>query len=122
MSTPAEEMVQLLMKLKSSVPGVQNVAFTSVEGRTLASTISDVSLRVQLASTSAASVAIAKKGTTELGLGGLDRILISGSSGSLLLTAIGAKALLTIVLGADADPVAVAREVKQISSKLLMLM
>lgn len=112
-----DEIVQILTSLKTN--GVKSVALTTLEGRSLGSTVTESGPRFKLGALSAASVAIANKASAELSLGDLGQIHILSASGSLLLGAVGDKALLSVVAGSAVDFVQLSREMKRIAVQLL---
>jgi|ERR1051325_12964 predicted regulator of Ras-like GTPase activity (Roadblock/LC7/MglB family) len=116
-----DEIVQVLTSLKVNAPGVKSVALTTLEGRNLGSTVAEADPRFKLASLSAAAIAIAKKTSGELSLGGLEQVHVLSSAGSLLLGAVGTKALLSVVTTSSADFGQVSREMKRISAQLMMM-
>jgi len=111
-----DEITHLLTSLKTN--GVKSVALTTLEGRSLGSTIVDAGPRFKLGALSAASLAIGTKAAGELVLGGLDQVHILASDGSLLLTAVGHKALLSVVLERGVDFTSVIRDMKRVVSQL----
>ena len=77
--------------------------------------------RFKLGALSAASVAIAMRTSGELNLGELDQVQITGTDGSLLMSAIGHKALLSVVTEGGADVYSIAREMRRAVVQLLRL-
>ena len=116
-----DEIVQVLSSLKLNAPGVKSVALTTLEGRHLGSTVADADPRFKLASLSAASIAIAKKTSGELSLGGLEQVHVLSSAGSLLLSAVGTKALLSVVTASGVDFNLIGREMKRVTAQLMMM-
>jgi predicted regulator of Ras-like GTPase activity (Roadblock/LC7/MglB family) len=111
-----DEIAQILTALK--INGVTSVALTTLEGRSLGSTVTESAARFKLGALSAASIAIATKATTELSLGDLDQIQILSSSGSLLLSVVGHKALLSVVTTSGADFSHINREMRRTAAQL----
>jgi uncharacterized protein len=111
-----DEIVQILTSLKKS--GVESVALTTLEGRSLGSTVTESAARFKLGALSAASIAIATKTSAELSLGTLDQIQILSGNGSLLLSAVGPRALLSVVTGYGADFGQIGREMKRVAAQL----
>jgi predicted regulator of Ras-like GTPase activity (Roadblock/LC7/MglB family) len=112
-----EQIVQLLTTLKSS--DVKSVALTTVEGRSLGSTVTESGARFKLGALSAASIAIATKTSAELTLGDLDQVHIVSTGGSLFLSAVGQKALLSVVAGSGADITQITRDMKRLAIQLV---
>ena len=111
-----DEITQILSSLKGM--GVKSVALTTLEGRSLGSTIAEAGARFKLGALSAASIAIATKTSGELSLGDLDQVHIQGNTGSLLLGAVGHKALLSVVTERGADFQPIIREMKRVAAQL----
>ena len=118
-TVPQDDIARILASLKLN--GVKNVALTTMEGRSLGSTVTDASARFKLGALSAASIAIANKTSTELSLGDLDQIQIVSNNGSLLLSAVGNKALLSVVTERGVDSMLIAREMKRVAVQLLTM-
>lgn len=114
-----DELAQILSSLKGT--GVKNVALTTVEGRTLGSTIAESGPRFKLGALSAASFAIAMKTGGELALGDLDQVQILCGDGALLLCPVGRKALLSAVADKRADPLALMREMRRVALQLSVM-
>jgi predicted regulator of Ras-like GTPase activity (Roadblock/LC7/MglB family) len=115
-SVSQDEIAQILTSLKTS--GVKSVALTTLEGRTLGSTLTESGARFKLGALSAASIAIATKTSGELSLGELDQIQILSANGSLLLNAVGHRALLSVVTDRGADFILIGREMKRMATQL----
>jgi hypothetical protein len=112
-----DEIVQILTTLK--VHGVTSVALTTLEGRTLGSTITEAGARFKLGALSAASIAIATKTSAELSLGDLEQIQIMSDQGALILSAVGQKALLSVVTTAGVDYSQLNREMRRVATSLV---
>jgi predicted regulator of Ras-like GTPase activity (Roadblock/LC7/MglB family) len=120
-TTPSQDEIdRILTSLK--VGGVRNVSLTTIEGRSLGSTVAEIGARFKLGALSAASVAIATKTSGELGLGELDQIQILSSKGALFLNSVGAKALLSVVADNGIDPLTMTREMRRVTLQLLPLL
>jgi len=111
-----DEIVQILTTLKTE--GVRSVALTTLEGRSLGSTVTESGPRFKLGALSAASIAIGTKAAAELSLGGLEQIHIVSGNGSLLLSAVGQKALLSVVTESGVNFLQISREMKRIAAQL----
>jgi predicted regulator of Ras-like GTPase activity (Roadblock/LC7/MglB family) len=112
-----DEIAQILTTLKTQ--GVQSVALTTVEGRSLGSTVTEAGARFKLGALSAASVAIATKTSGELNLGNLDQIHIICGGGALLLGAVGPKALLSVVTDNGVDFPQIFRDMRRVATQLV---
>jgi predicted regulator of Ras-like GTPase activity (Roadblock/LC7/MglB family) len=99
----ADELSDILRALQTSTTGLRAAFLASVQGGYLASTQISGMERVQLGGISAASLAIAAKGVSDLQLGGLHQIHIAGDAGSIVLLKVAGKAVLTLVLDEASD-------------------
>ncbi len=111
-----DEIVQILATLKTN--GVKSVALTTLEGRSLGSTVTEAGARFKLGALSAASIAIANKTALELSLGDLDQVQILSGSGSLFLSVVGHKALLSVVTGGGVDVTQLSYDIKRVATRL----
>jgi uncharacterized protein len=118
-TVPQDDIGRILASLKLN--GVKNVALTTMEGRSLGSTVTESGARFKLGALSAASIAIANKTSTELSLGDLDQIQILSNNGGLFLSAVGHKALLSVVTERGVDSTHIAREMKRVAVQLLTM-
>ena len=96
------DLAGFLSSLRDSRPGIRSVFLTNSQGRSLASSQLTGVERVQLSGSSAASLAIASKVVNDLQLGTLTQIQMTADRGSVLLLNVGTKAVLTLLVDADA--------------------
>lgn len=96
------DLAGFLASLRDSRPGIRSVFLTNSQGRSLASSQLTGVERVQLSGSSAASLAIASKVVNDLQLGTLTQIQVTADRGSVLLLNVGTKAVLTLLVDADA--------------------
>jgi predicted regulator of Ras-like GTPase activity (Roadblock/LC7/MglB family) len=96
------DLAGFLSSLRDSRPGIRSVFLTNSQGRSLASSQLTGVERVQLSGSSAASLAIASKVVNDLQLGTLTQIQVTADRGSVLLLNVGTKAVLTLLVDADA--------------------
>lgn len=118
MTTPTEGLTDALRALQGVSPGVSAVVLSSVEGRILASTSLTGMEKVQISAVSAASLAIAGKGTRDLQLGDLKLVHIKGEHGSIVLVGVGRKALLTLIITGEINMDSVLWEARRTAARL----
>jgi predicted regulator of Ras-like GTPase activity (Roadblock/LC7/MglB family) len=104
MTQTVQEVDKALLNLTTSVSGVKAALLVSSEGAILGSSQSVPVERMRLSGVSAASVAIARKAARDLNLGDFERSQVKCKGGSILLTTLGAKAVLALVVGPTANP------------------
>jgi predicted regulator of Ras-like GTPase activity (Roadblock/LC7/MglB family) len=118
-TTAATEAVNGILKdLSASSEAIDTVSLTTAEGRNVASTTSDVTVKFKMAALSASSAAIARKALLDLGLGACEEIRIRGASGYLLLFSVGGKGVLTVVARDHANLDSVIRDAKRAAGRL----
>jgi predicted regulator of Ras-like GTPase activity (Roadblock/LC7/MglB family) len=110
--------VEILESLRRASPQVSGACVTSLEGRLLGSAALEGIQAVQVSGLSAASLAIARKGTKDLKLGGLEGAQIVGTSGAILLLDVGTKAVLTVIVRETARLESVAQEARKAAQRL----
>jgi len=113
-----EEITKALTALQSLLRGVNAVLLASSEGRVHGSTLPSGPERLHFSAISAATLAIAGKGTRDMQLGELTQVVIRARSGSIVLLGLGHKAVLSLVLGDNVAPEPVLEAAKGALSKL----
>ncbi len=92
-----ELMVDRLRDLQASSPDVEASAVVSVDGLTMASALPSDIEEDRVSAMSAAMLSLGERIASELGRGILDQVYIRGESGFVILMAIGAEAVLTVL-------------------------
>ncbi|MCK5646630.1 MAG: roadblock/LC7 domain-containing protein [Anaerolineales bacterium] len=90
-------MVDRLRDLQASSPDVEASAVVSVDGLTMASALPSDIEEDRVSAMSAAMLSLGERIASELGRGILDQVYIRGESGFVILMAIGAEAVLTVL-------------------------
>jgi predicted regulator of Ras-like GTPase activity (Roadblock/LC7/MglB family) len=92
-----DEMVNRLKDLQANTPDVEASAVVSVDGLTIAAALPTNVEEDRVSAMSAAMLSLGERIAGELGRGYLDEVYIHGDGGYVLLTAIGADAVLTVL-------------------------
>jgi predicted regulator of Ras-like GTPase activity (Roadblock/LC7/MglB family) len=103
MSNSNPNILRILMDLQSGNSDIRAVSFTSTEGRIQESTLPKLLEKMKISAVSAAAMAIARKGSTDLDLGNVEQVHIQTVSGSILLLGVTQGAVLTLVLSGTAS-------------------
>ncbi|MCU0484925.1 MAG: roadblock/LC7 domain-containing protein [Anaerolineales bacterium] len=90
-----ELMVSRLRDLQAASPDIEASAVVSVDGLTIATALPAEVEEDRVSAMSAAMLSLGERISTELGRGSLEQVYIRGSSGFVVLTAIGEEAVLT---------------------------
>jgi predicted regulator of Ras-like GTPase activity (Roadblock/LC7/MglB family) len=93
--------VQLLMgrlqDLQMETPDVEASALVSVDGLVIASSLPGGVEEDRVSAMSAAMLSLGERISSELGRGQLSQVYVKGGSGYVVLTAVGTKAVLTVL-------------------------
>ncbi len=93
----SEKLVERLQELQRSTPDVEASALVSVDGLTIASALPSGVEEDRVSAMSAAMLSLGERIAGELGRGGLDQVYVKGAGGYVLLAAVGADAVLTVM-------------------------
>lgn len=94
--------VERLREMQVSSPTIEASAVVSVDGLTIASALPSGVEEDRVAAMSAAMLSLGERIASELGRGALDQVYIKGSSGYVILMAIGNEAVLTALVHENA--------------------
>jgi predicted regulator of Ras-like GTPase activity (Roadblock/LC7/MglB family) len=98
----AEMMVDRLRNMQAAAPDIEASAVVSVDGLIMASALQQGVEEDRVSAMSAAMLSLGERISTELGRKGLEQVSIKGDKGSIVLTAIGEEAVLTVMARQDA--------------------
>ena len=87
--------IDRLRDMQASSPDIEASAVVSVDGLTIAAALPQGVEEDRVAAMSAAMLSLGERIASELGRGSLEQVYIKGSSGYVLLMAIGSEAVLT---------------------------
>lgn len=88
-------MVSRLRELHAASPDIEASAVVSVDGLTIATALPAEVEEDRVSAMSAAMLSLGERIASELGRGNLEQVYIRGSSGFVILTAVGEEAVLT---------------------------
>jgi predicted regulator of Ras-like GTPase activity (Roadblock/LC7/MglB family) len=96
------QMVDRLRAMQAAAPDVEASAVVSVDGLIMASALQQGVEEDRVSAMSAAMLSLGERIAGELGRGTLEQVYIKGGSGAIVLTAVGAEAVLTALARPDA--------------------
>ncbi len=91
----AELLVERLRSMQAAAPDIEASAVVSVDGLIMASALQQGVEEDRVSAMSAAMLSLGERIAGELGRGNLEQVYIKGDNGSILLTSVGAEAVLT---------------------------
>ena len=94
-STRTEQMVSRLRQMQAASPDIEASAVVSVDGLIIASALPEEIEEDRVSAISAAMLSLGERISAELGRGSLEQVFIKGGEGFVILTSIGAEAVLT---------------------------
>jgi len=94
-STRTEQMVSRLRQMQAASPDIEASAVVSVDGLIIASALPEEMEEDRVSAMSAAMLSLGERISAELGRGSLEQVFIKGGEGYVILTSIGAEAVLT---------------------------
>ncbi|MFN2299257.1 MAG: roadblock/LC7 domain-containing protein [Anaerolineales bacterium] len=95
--TRVDQMVTRLRDMQASTPDVEASAVVSVDGLIIASALPASVEEDRVSAMSAAMLSLGERIAGELGRGSLSQVYIHGDKGYVLLTSVGAEAVLTVL-------------------------
>ena len=98
----ADMMVERLRNMQAAAPDIEASAVVSVDGLIMASALQQGVEEDRVSAMSAAMLSLGERISNELGRKGLEQVSIKGDRGSIVLTAIGEEAVLTVMARQDA--------------------
>jgi len=98
----SDQMVDRLRSMQAAAPEIEASAVVSVDGLIMASALPQEVEEDRVSAMSAAMLSLGERISGELGRGGLEQVYIKGDAGAIVLTSVGAEAVLTALGRADA--------------------
>ena len=114
-------MVDRLRELQASSPDIEASAIVSVDGLTIASALPQGVEEDRVSAMSAAMLSLGERIASELGRGGLEQVYIKGNAGFIVLTSVGAEAVLTALAQKDAKLGLIFLEMRRTAEDLVKL-
>ena len=94
-TTRTEQMVSRLRQMQAACPDIEASAIVSVDGLIIASALPNEVEEDRVSAMSAAMLSLGERISAELGRGNLEQVYIKGAEGYVILSSIGAEAVLT---------------------------
>lgn len=95
--TRSQKLVDALRDLQISSPDIEGSAIVSVDGLSIATALRQDIEEDRVSAMSAAMLSLGERIAVELGRGALDQVYIRGEYGYVILMAVGADAVLTVM-------------------------
>jgi predicted regulator of Ras-like GTPase activity (Roadblock/LC7/MglB family) len=116
-----EQMVTRLKDLQVSTPDIEASAVVSVDGLIIASALPLDVEEDRVSAMSAAMLSLGERIAGELGRGLLDQVYVRGTSGYVILSAVGEEAVLTVLARQDAKLGLVFLDMRRAAEDLIRL-
>ncbi len=98
----SDQLVERLRSMQAAAPDIEASAVVSVDGLIMASALQQGVEEDRVSAMSAAMLSLGERIATELGRGGLEQVYIRGNAGAIVLTSVGAEAVLTALARQEA--------------------
>lgn len=98
----SDQLVERLRQMQAAAPDIEASAIVSVDGLIMASALPQDVEEDRVSAMSAAMLSLGERISGELGRGGLEQVYIKGDEGAIILTSVGAEAVLTALARAEA--------------------
>jgi predicted regulator of Ras-like GTPase activity (Roadblock/LC7/MglB family) len=119
--TRSEQLVNRLRSMQAAAPDIEASAIISVDGLIMASALPADVEEDRVSAMSAAMLSLGERIASELGRGGLEQVYIKGNAGFIVLTSVGAEAVLTALAHQDAKLGLVFLEMRRAAEDLVKL-
>jgi len=96
------QMVERLRSMQAAAPDIEASAVVSVDGLIMASALQRGVEEDRVSAMSAAMLSLGERISGELGRGTLEQVYIRGDAGAIVLTSVGAEAVLTALARQEA--------------------
>ena len=117
----ADQMVERLRNMQAAAPDIEASAVVSVDGLIMASALQQGVEEDRVSAMSAAMLSLGERISNELGRKGLEQVYIKGDKGAIVLTSIGAEAVLTALARQDAKLGMIVLEMRRAAEDLAKL-
>jgi uncharacterized protein len=117
----SEQMVTRLRALQAAAPDIEASAVVSVDGLIIASALPQGSEEDRVSAMSAAMLSLGERIAGELGRGNLEQVYIKGNAGFIVLTSVGAEAVLTALARQEAKLGLIFLEMRRAAEDLVKL-
>ncbi|MBI1795307.1 MAG: roadblock/LC7 domain-containing protein [Chloroflexi bacterium] len=117
----SDQMVDRLRSMQAAAPDIEASAIVSVDGLIMASALQQGVEEDRVSAMSAAMLSLGERISGELGRGGLEQVYIKGNAGSIVLTSVGAEAVLTALARQEAKLGLIFLEMRRAAEDLVKL-
>ena len=117
----ADQMVDRLRSMQAAAPDIEASAIVSVDGLIMASALQQGVEEDRVSAMSAAMLSLGERISGELGRGSLEQVYIKGNAGSIVLTSVGAEAVLTALARQEAKLGLIFLEMRRAAEDLVKL-
>jgi predicted regulator of Ras-like GTPase activity (Roadblock/LC7/MglB family) len=117
----SEQMMERLRNMQAAAPDIEASAVVSVDGLIMASALQQGVEEDRVSAMSAAMLSLGERISSELGRAGLEQVSIKGNAGSIVLTAIGEEAVLTVMARQDAKLGMILLEMRRAAEDIVKL-
>jgi len=117
----SDQMVDRLRSMQAAAPDIEASAIVSVDGLIMASALQQGVEEDRVSAMSAAMLSLGERISGELGRGGLEQVYIKGNAGSIVLTSVGAEAVLTAMARQEAKLGLIFLEMRRAAEDLVKL-
>jgi hypothetical protein len=105
--------------MQAAAPDIEASAVVSVDGLIMASALQQGIEEDRVSAMSAAMLSLGERISGELGRGNLEQVYIKGQEGSILLTSVGAEAVLTALGRQDAKLGLISLEMRRAADDIM---
>jgi uncharacterized protein len=117
-----DQLVERLQTMQAAAPDIEASAVVSVDGLIMASALQRGFEEDRVSAMSAAMLSLGERISGELGRGNLEQVYIKGQEGSILLTSVGAEAVLTALGRQDAKLGLISLEMRRAADDIMKLL
>ncbi len=117
----ADQLVERLRSMQAAAPDIEASAVVSVDGLIMASALQQGVEEDRVSAMSAAMLSLGERIAGELGRGGLEQVYIKGNAGAIVLTSVGAEAVLTALARQEAKLGLIFLEMRRAAEDIIKL-
>ena len=114
-----DQLVARLRAMQVAAPDIEASAVVSVDGLIMASALQQGIEEDRVSAMSAAMLSLGERISSELGRGNLEQVYIKGQDGSILVTSVGAEAVLTALGRQDAKLGLISLEMRRAADDIM---
>ncbi|MCD9006576.1 roadblock/LC7 domain-containing protein [Luteimonas sp. XNQY3] len=122
MQMRTDQFQQILTDLKASTSDIEASALISVDGLMIASEMPQGMDEDRVGAMSAALLALGERSARELARGALERVLVQGEAGYVIMTSAGEEAVLTVLARSNARLGLVFLDIKRAAQALARIL